>query len=194
MILATGRKYHQGPTRNGERGMTLIEILIVVALMGLTAAIALPTLQRSQVQARADREMRSIRGLFDYARSEAIQRHAPVTVTPDADSDGSVDAGEREIRVLDSGGVELRRYTLRSHFIMDDTPAGFTPGADETALANFVYTADGSLDGGVGGALYFSDRRENYFRLFVTQFMGSPRAEMWTGAIWSPRRGDWEWK
>ncbi len=187
MILSTGRKHHQQPTRKGERGMSIIEILVVLVIIGLAAAIGLPTLQRSQVQARADREMRSVRALFDFARSEAIKRHAPVTVTPDADSDGTVEREEREIRVVDSTGAELRRYALRSHFIMDDTPNS------ETSLASFVYTADGSLNG-AGGALYFSDRRENYFRLTVTQFMGSPRAEMWTGAIWSPRRGDWEWK
>ncbi len=195
MILSTGIKHHHQPTRKGERGMTIVEILVVLAIIGLAAAVGLPTLQRSQVQARADREMRSVRALFDFARSEAIKRHEDVTVTPDSDSDGTVDPGEREIRVEDSGGAELRSYTLRSHFVMNDLPAAFTPiPADETALPDFVYTADGSLTGGLGGALYFTDRRENYFRLRVTQFMGNPRAEMWSGTVWSPRRGDWEWK
>jgi len=187
MILANGRHARRRQISHRELGMTIIEILVVVAIIGLAAAIALPTLQRSQVQARADREMRSIRSLFDFARSEAVKRHAPVTVSPDADVDGIVDDTEREIRVVDSTGVELRRYSLRSHFIMNDTPGS------ETSLASFVYTADGSLNG-AGGALYFSDRRGNYFRLFVTRFMGSPRAEMWSGTAWSPRRGDWEWK
>ena len=187
MILATDRKCHRRSASSGERGLTFVEILIVVALMGLAAAITLPNFQRAQVQAQADKEMRSVRSLYDYARSEAIKRHAPVTLTVDADSDGTVDAGERELRVLDAGGAVLRRYALRSRFIMDNTPNA------ESSLASFVFTADGSLNG-AGGALYFSDRRENYFRLFVTRFMGSPRAEMWNGAIWSPRRGDWEWK
>lgn len=187
MILATGRKQQRRPIPKGQQGFSLTEVLIVLAVIGLAAAIALPTLQRSQVQARADREMRSIRSLFDFARSEAIKRHRPVTLTADIDSDGSVDAGEREIRVVDTGGAVLRRYTLRSHFIMDNTPGS------ETSLANFVLTADGSLNG-AGGGLYFSDRRGNFFRLFVTRFMGSPRAEMWNGTVWSPRRGDWQWK
>ncbi len=188
MILSTGRKHHQQPTRKGERGMTIVEILVVLAIIGLAAAIGLPTLQRSQVQARADKEMRSTRALFDFARSEAIKRHVPITVTSDADGDGTVDAGEREIQVLDAGGTVLRTYTLRSQFIMDSTPNS------ETSLDEFIYTADGSLSH-AGGALYFSDRRENYFRLFVTRFMGSPRAEKWVGGtVWSPRRGDWEWK
>ena len=195
MILATDRKCHRRPASIGDQGFTMTEILIVVALMGLAAAIALPNFQRAQVQAQADKEMRSVRSLYDFARSEAIKRHGEVTVTPDSDSDGTVDPGEREIRVEDSGGAELRSYTLRSHFVMNDMPTAFTPiPPDETALVDFVYTADGSLAGGVGGALYFTDRRGNYFRLRVTQFMGNPRAEMWNGAIWSPRRGDWEWK
>ncbi len=191
MILSTGRKHHQLPTRKGEWGMTIIEILVVLAIMGLAAAIALPTLQRSQVQARADKEMRSIRAVFDFARSEAIKRHVLVTVTPDADGDGTVDPGEREIRVVDSAGVELRRYALRSQFVM--TAKADNPNSEES-LDEFIYTADGSLSHG-GGALYFSDRRGNFFRLSVTRFMGSPRAEKWIGGtVWSPRRGDWEWK
>ncbi len=187
MILASDRKCHRRPASSGKRGFTLTEVLIVVALMGLAAAIALPNFQRAQVQAQADKEMRSVRSLYDFARSEAIKRHELVTLTVDADSDGSVDANEREILVLDAGGVLLHRYVLGSRFTMDNTPNS------ETSQASFVFTSDGSLNG-AGGGLYFSDRRGNYFRLFVTQFMGSPRAEMWNGTIWSPRRGDWEWK
>ena len=187
MILATDRKCHRRPASIGERGFTMTEILIVVALMGLAAAIALPNFQRAQVQAQADKEMRSVRALYDFARSEAIKRHQLVTLTVDADSDGSVDGDEREIQVIDAGGAVLRTYILRSRFIMDNTPNS------ETSLASFTFTSDGSLNG-AGGALYFSDRRGNFFRLFVTEFMGSPRAEMWNGTIWSPRRGDWQWK
>lgn len=189
MTLAISR-VDQGPAiPRRERGLTFIEILVVLAIMGLAAAIALPTFMRSQVQAQADREMRSIRALFDFARSEAIKNHGPVTITADADGNGSISAGEREIVVRDAANVVLRRYSLRSRFQMDNTPNS------ETSVAGFVYAADGSLVGGTGSdALYFSDRRGNFFRLFVTRFMGSPRAEKWTGSFWSPRRGDWEWK
>lgn len=188
MLRPDSESKHETSMARSQRGMTFVEVLIILAIMALTAAVALPNLLMAQVRARADREMRAVGSMFDFARSEAIKRHSPVTVSFDANGNGTVETNEREMRILDSGGALLRTYTLSPKFEMNRVPGS------EISSPSFVYASDGSLTSSGPQAIYFGDMRGNYFRLFTTQFMGSPRAEMWTGTLWSPRRRDWNWK
>ena len=139
MILATGRKQHRRPIRNGEHGFSLTEVLVVLAVIGLTAAIALPTLQRSQVQARADREMRSVRSLFDFARSEAIKRGSSVSITST-----SGDSNWKDGWSVADGGETIRVYAAQKgqHTLVSDggdstysyDPQGFINNNDTISL------------------------------------------------------------
>lgn len=68
--------------RQAESGFTLPELLIVMAVAGILAAIAVPSFQsltQSQQVKNASFELFSSLSL---ARSEAIKRNANVTVTP----------------------------------------------------------------------------------------------------------------
>lgn len=168
----------------GEGGMTLIELVTVLAIIGLAAAIAVPNLQRSIIRSRAQRQMRSTLSMFDTARSEAMRLRAPV----------SVQVVGNELQVVDAASTVLRRHTISSHFTVGNKPVTVPDIANYPLTTTFTYGADGSLQGTTGGGLYFGDRRENFFRLATTRFTGRPRAEMWTGSSFSPRRKDWLWK
>lgn len=168
----------------GEWGMTLVELITVLAIIGLASAIALPNLQRSVVRSRAQRQMRSALSIFDTARSEAMRLRASI----------SVQVVGNELRVVDATSNILRRYSISSQFTVGDKPTTVPDIANYPLTTTFTYGADGSLQGTVGGGLYFADRRPNFFRLATTRFTGRPRAEMWTGSSFSPRRRDWLWK
>ena len=167
----------------GERGMTIVEMIAMLVIIGLAAAIALPTLQRTITQSRAQRQMRSVLSVFDTARSEAMRLRGLV----------SVQAVGNDIRVVDAANNLLRRHPISGHFTVGDKPASVPDLTDYPVTTVFTYGSDGSLQGSVGGGLYFGDQRQNFFRLATTKFTGRPRAEMWTGSSFSPRRRDWLW-
>ena len=73
---------HRRPSRSltRARGFTVIELLIVVALVGVLTALAVPSfvgmIQRNRVSA----EVNSFAGDLQFARSEAIKQGLPVSV------------------------------------------------------------------------------------------------------------------
>jgi type IV fimbrial biogenesis protein FimT len=68
--------------QHAETGFTLIELMIVLAVAGILAAIALPSF-RSLIQSQQVKDASfELFSNLSLARSEAIKRNANVTVTP----------------------------------------------------------------------------------------------------------------
>ncbi|WP_298453543.1 GspH/FimT family pseudopilin [uncultured Marinobacter sp.] len=72
-----------------QRGFTMIELLIVVVLLSITAAIALPNFSRMIDSNQRASAANDISGLLNFARAEAVRRSNGVTVYARNASDAS---------------------------------------------------------------------------------------------------------
>lgn len=68
--------------RRAAAGFTLTELMIVVAIMGLIAAIAAPSMADMVRTQRLRTASFDVFAALNLARSEAIKRNGPVTITP----------------------------------------------------------------------------------------------------------------
>lgn len=78
-----------------SKGFTLIELMIVLALVAILAFVALPGSRMIIESNRQTSLTNSMLGLLNYARSEALRRSEPVEITP---------AGDRFIASIFAGG------------------------------------------------------------------------------------------
>ncbi len=61
-------------------GFTLIELLVVISIVGVVAAIGLPSYQHTVANMRMSGEINSVLGALNVARNEAIKRGSTVSV------------------------------------------------------------------------------------------------------------------
>ena len=68
------------PRPRARFGFTLVELLVVLAVIAILATIGLPSFQRLVADYRVSSQANSAQGLLQFARTEAIKRTAPVVV------------------------------------------------------------------------------------------------------------------
>jgi general secretion pathway protein H len=84
-------------TRRGDAGFALIEILCVLAIIGMLAAIILPSIPRTTTRARLESYAVQTAALLKADRNAALRRHIQVAT--------QVDAASRSIRSGVTGRV-----------------------------------------------------------------------------------------
>jgi type IV fimbrial biogenesis protein FimT len=72
-------------TKHNESGFSLIELMIVVALIAITAALALPNLIGQRADAKLRGAVNNLKGDLNKARSLAIRDNANVVILFEAD-------------------------------------------------------------------------------------------------------------
>ena len=77
---------------NNNKGFTLVEIMIVVAIIGLLAAIAIPSFVKNRTLAQTNRCINNLR-MIDGAKQQAAIEHGwddTTTVTVDSENETNV--------------------------------------------------------------------------------------------------------
>jgi type IV fimbrial biogenesis protein FimT len=72
--------------RKTQHGFTLPELLTAIAIVGILAAITVPTLRQFSANTRTAAANNSLISALAIARSEALRRSTPVTVCSSADA------------------------------------------------------------------------------------------------------------
>ncbi|NOV25520.1 prepilin-type N-terminal cleavage/methylation domain-containing protein [Cupriavidus necator] len=80
-------------SRRHCRGLTLVELMAVVVMVAILAAIGTPSFVSLLRTSRVDSEIQSMVGSLQLARSEAIKRGLPVSVCPSVNGTACLGAG-----------------------------------------------------------------------------------------------------
>jgi len=134
----------------GDRGFTLIELMIVVAIIGILAAIAIPNFMTYQAKARQSEAKVNLGGVFTTATSYFAENNT--FSVPNANSLGYVPAGNIRYNLWYGGvgsiSVPLAQFKVQAPCAAGPPTVGPMLPAGSTAggLTGFTAGEIGNID------------------------------------------------
>lgn len=68
--------------RYSSKGFSLFELLVTLAIVGILAAVAIPSFRTAMQNTQADTDVADLQRAFNFARLEAINRGVNVVIAP----------------------------------------------------------------------------------------------------------------
>ena len=117
---------------------TLVELIIVMTLLAIVAALAVPSLSRSMRQRNLDEEATRLLALTEYCRDEAVSQGVPMIVWIDAKSQRY---GIEPKAGFDADETRSREYAINPDVNVEIDKAAVSGGVVEA----MEFGADGAL-------------------------------------------------
>ena len=136
---------------------TLIELVLVMALLATLAAVAVPSLSRSMRGHNLDQEADRLLALTDYARDEAASQGIPMIVWIDADGGRCGVDAKPGFQPAGTENLRAREYALNEDAHFDPVGQGMVAPTTSTAPAQTANAPAGGTHGGVMVAEFAPD-------------------------------------
>ncbi len=192
-----------------QRGFTLNELLVVVAIIGLIAVIGMPNLHRAAIRADLLEEVKMVRQGLAVARMKALKsgRRVAVSLVPGntAQPGYTVVAwvDDAEDKKLDPGDEVVGEWYMGVKTLIgpDDTAGDWSLGDLQGDPKGVIFLPGGTAiahgtEVGIGfGSVVLSDLKNNQIRLVIAAGAGTVREQMWNPdlGVWSNEIKYWRY-
>ncbi len=184
----------------GERGFTLIEVLVVLGIIGVVVLIAIPNMVRARTRSLMLSQMKQVRQAAMMTRIDAIKggRQSVLGFTTELGRPALIawrdDDGDE---TRDSGEHVIGRWTFSERVTIGGDPTVTLKSLDGGG-EGVVFLANGAANphGDVGegqGAFLVTDFKGNRFQVRIQGGAGTVTEQMWDGNGWSDRFVHWRY-
>ncbi|ABX48342.1 type IV pilus biogenesis protein, putative [Shewanella baltica OS625] len=138
-----------------SKGFTLVELMVTIAVAAILLTIGVPSLTSLYEGTRSTNEIRKISDVFAFARNQAVNYGATVTVCPYAASPCGTDWNKGFSVYIENGGAKNVLKVIDSfneHDVISlsgptDKKVDFTPDGLVSVETSIIYCSNGKSDG-----------------------------------------------